>query len=105
LDSQLKEFLRQDSAATRLFGTNWRLSQNDCSNFYQGAKLCSATQIVEACNAGGFTPIAASWLGERTGDNEALTVNVASCTDFDGVNNTANAMSGKYCCAEFQKAP
>jgi hypothetical protein len=65
--------------------------------------LCRHEEVRRACISGSFTPIVNSWLADRVGDDTAIQVNIADCTNFDGVAPAANSLAGKYCCSEWPK--
>lgn len=85
------------------FGTNWNLSASDCYTFYGGAHLCRHEEIRRACIAGGFTPIANSWIADRIDDDDALFINSNDCSNFDGQDGVGAGKTGKYCCSEWPK--
>jgi hypothetical protein len=66
--------------------------------------VCTYEQIRQACNTGGYTVPIDRWLGDRTGDDEALFTNATTCGNFDGVANTINVnKGGTLCCHEWMK--
>ncbi len=85
------------------FGTNWNTSASDCYTYYGGAHLCSYEEVRRACISGGFTPIVSSWLSNRGADDQAMSVNIADCNNFDGYVAVGNTQTGKYCCSEWPK--
>ncbi len=85
------------------FNSNWNQKSSDCHTFYQGAQMCTYSQIRTACLAGvGFTPAVDRWLADRAGDDAAIYTNIADCNNFDGTQGTGNT-HGVYCCLELAK--
>jgi hypothetical protein len=82
---------------------NW-FGASDLCNTNAGARLCTYQQMRRACASGKVTLVVGSWLADRMGDDAALFVNLADCTNFDGV---VNALPGTqpaaYCCLEWMR--
>lgn len=101
-------FTTIDFTASRLciyndaFSTTWLSATGWCYNLFGGSSLCRHEQIRRACAYGGFALTAGRWLADRSGDDNALTVNGTDCNNFDGTANANNAsQNGEYCCIEY----
>lgn len=84
---------------------SWNASADDCRSYYDGARLCTYEEIRRACMTNsGFSPIVDTWLADRVGNDTALYVDQADCSNFDGTANSRNVtLAGHYCCKEWMK--
>jgi hypothetical protein len=81
-------------------GTPWITARHQCSALFNGAKLCSVSQMNDACEQGQTVPLGSMWYGDPTGFGLALRMNGNVCGSWDEVDATANSGTGGWCCLE-----
>ena len=89
------------------FVGTWSAALDRCTDIFSGGGLCTYQQLRRSCTHGGLGPIGGgantSWLGDRSGDDGAVSTNGNDCANFDGTSNTLNNLNFMYCCLEFMK--